>query len=86
VHAVPSRIISNLQNSQSKHRNKSKIKSYTSTEAEHIVRNKTGPLVILQLVAETVTENETANRVAISIGSVRVKLSSPEKMKFNDRK
>lgn len=48
----------------------------TSPEAELVVRYETCPLVVLQIVAKTIAENETTNRIAIPISTMRVELPS----------
>jgi len=52
------------------------IAANASTEAELFVRNEARPFVVLQIRRERVAKDKTADRVAIAISSVGVKLSS----------
>jgi len=83
VLAVHSSIGSNLQN-VSRTSLEKKSNPYTSAEAELMERNEARPLVVLKIVAETIAENKTTNRIPISISAMRIKFSSPGKVKFKN--
>jgi len=52
------------------------IRTNASTEAELSSRHEIGPLVVLEGIAEAVTEDKSANRVAVAISTMGVEFSS----------